>query len=383
MRSLKASGRILGLVIPGLLLLACVPYFRTEIYTFPPPTPFAGPHIHNPYAQLPPIGHKANFHAHTEAWGGITNGHGPEAAIAAKYAERGYTIACVSNYHRLGDPAQAAPLPYIPVYEHGYNVLKSHCLAISPDSVSFFDFPLMQGASQQQYVIEHLRALHAVVALAHPAFGGGRSTTDMKDLVGYHYTEVLSAYANSTSLYDEALSAGRLSWVMGNDDVHDIEHDHAFRFLNVIHARTAHPDSIMAAYGKGWNYAVQRTDGTSDKFLLGCEALAGDSFVVRFSAPFDSIRVIGQGGVLRHHATATDSLRFGFAPDDNYLRVEAGDPELLLLLNPLVRYDGRNLPLAASLTAVPNSPLTWAYRAGVLLFGLLNTLFIRTLFRKR
>jgi hypothetical protein len=63
--------------------------------------------------------------------------------------------------------------------------------------------------------------------------------------------------------------------------------------------------------------------------------------------------------------------------------VEAGDPELLLLLNPLVRYDGRNLPLAASLTAVPNSPLTWAYRAGVLLFGLLNILFIRTLFRKR
>jgi uncharacterized protein YhhL (DUF1145 family) len=32
---------------------------------------------------------------------------------------------------------------------------------------------------------------------------------------------------------------------------------------------------------------------------------------------------------------------------------------------------------------VPNSPLTWAYRAGVLLFGLLNILFIRTLFRKR
>ena len=56
---------------------------------------------------------------------------------------------------------------------------------------------------------------------------------------------------------------------------------------------------------------------------------------------------------------------------------------MLLLLNPLVRYDGRNLPLAASLTAVPNSPLTWAYRAGVLLFGLLNILFIRTLFRKR
>jgi hypothetical protein len=83
------------------------------------------------------------------------------------------------------------------VYEHGYNVLKSHCLAISPDHVSFFDFPLMQGASQQQCVIEHLRALHAVVALAHPAFGGGRSAADMKDLVGYHYTEVLSAYANS------------------------------------------------------------------------------------------------------------------------------------------------------------------------------------------
>jgi hypothetical protein len=41
MRSLKASGRILGLVISGLLLLACVPYARTVIYTFRrrPPLP--------------------------------------------------------------------------------------------------------------------------------------------------------------------------------------------------------------------------------------------------------------------------------------------------------------------------------------------------------
>lgn len=383
MRSLKASGRILGLVIPGLLLLACVPYFRTEIYTFPPPTPFAGPHIHNPYAQLPPIGHKANFHAHTEAWGGLTKGHGAEAAVAVKYAENGYAIACVSNYHQLGDPAKAAPLPYIPVYEHGFNLLQAHVLAIDPEKVSFFDLPLFQAASHQQSVIEELRKLNALVAVAHPALGIARSESDMRKLVGYHFTEVLNRYVNSEAHYDAALSAGRLSWVMSNDDIHDLPRDHPFRFVNRIHARSTHPDSMLSAYRRGWNYAMERGEGVTEVFLVDCKPTAGDSFVVRFNSPLDTILVKGQGGALRLLATNTDSLRFGFVPGDSYLRVEARDPGLLLVLNPLVRYDGRNLPLAASLTAVPNSPLTWAYRAGVLLFGLLNILFIRTLFRKR
>jgi hypothetical protein len=63
--------------------------------------------------------------------------------------------------------------------------------------------------------------------------------------------------------------------------------------------------------------------------------------------------------------------------------VEAYDPGMLLMLNPLVRYDGRHLPLAASMMPVPNGPLTWLFRAAVLLFGLANIHFIRNRLRKR
>ena len=83
---------------------------------------------------------------------------------------------------------------YIPCYEHGYNILKSHCLGIGVDEVSKFDYPLLQASSHQQQVINNIKSKNGFVTMAHPDFGGGRDFDNMKDLVNYEFTEVLNHY---------------------------------------------------------------------------------------------------------------------------------------------------------------------------------------------
>ena len=44
---------------------------------------------------------RANFHAHTKSWMGVTFGENSEEEMATAYAERGYDIVGISNYHRI------------------------------------------------------------------------------------------------------------------------------------------------------------------------------------------------------------------------------------------------------------------------------------------
>ncbi|MBL4861695.1 MAG: hypothetical protein JKY09_01590, partial [Crocinitomicaceae bacterium] len=214
---MKSRGRwILKVIVKGILSLLVLFvfglslfYINTTIYNFPDPTPFSGESIFNPYENLPDSSYRANFHAHSVAWNSVTNGQNSEKDVFEAYTKRGYAIAGISNYHKISVYGKSLTDLYVPVYEHGYNVLKSHCLSINGDKVSYFDYPLFQLTSHKQKVIHNIKANGAMVAMAHPKFGGGRTFSDMRYLTGYAFTEVLNHYRVSDEYWDEALSAGR------------------------------------------------------------------------------------------------------------------------------------------------------------------------------
>src|SRR5688572_7838581 len=139
-------------VLVGLALAVVLPYARGPVYRFPAPVPFAGATLLNPYAAPGATWQRANLHAHGRAWSGLTNGRRQsDEEIVRAYRSFGYSVAGVSDYHHIAAFDGVATLP---IYEHGYNIGKRHQLAIGAREVSWFDFPLGQTRSHQQFVID-------------------------------------------------------------------------------------------------------------------------------------------------------------------------------------------------------------------------------------
>lgn len=374
-----------GLVLLVLLVLfvATAFYLRSEIYSFPPSKAFEGKAVYNPYRIQPALRFKANFHAHSRSWWGWTNGHQSDSEMVTAYLGAGYQLPGLSNYHRVSSWAQKhAPL-YLPVYESGYNPLKAHWLVMGLNQPSFFDFPLYQGRFQQQYVIHHLRNKGAVLSMAHPDFGGGRRLDHMESLVGYHFMEVFNHYRHSEKYYDRALSSGRLSWLMANDDTHDLHREATFKRWNVWFGDSLSIQNVLEHALLGRHYVVYAEDSSFPKSLVGTEDFHGpaDSVnpsdsgayraVFRFSHPFAKILAVGQGGKVLDSVLNSDSMVVSLPAHEPYLRVEARDADAAILLNPLVRYDGVRLPLTANQKAEIRTWATWFFRLGVVVILIL------------
>ncbi len=368
-RLLKIVFKIFGVIILFVLFVASLFYINTTIYNFPTPEPFSGKTIFNPYQNLPQKVYRANFHAHSVAWEGVTNGHNTEKDLFDAYTKRGYDIAGISNYHKISSYAKPYTDLYVPVYEHGYNIFKSHCLAINSEKVSYFDYPLFQLKSHKQQIINNIKDNGAYVSMAHPKFAGGRTFEDMRYLVGYDFTEVLNHYRKSEEYWDEALSAGRLTWIMGNDDTHDIIKEATFRIWNMIYSSVRHPDSIMKSMQIGKNYAISTNETQiCDNYLKSCN-LDGSNICLELTNPADSILFIGQKGIVKHRAFNTHLAEYKFQPEDTYIRIVAYNKNSQLYLNPILRIK-ENVPLNTLVKAHKNSFLTWFFRFGIIILSI-------------
>lgn len=73
----------------------------------------------------------------------------------------------------------------------------------------------------------------------------------MKNLVNYEFTEVLNHYRTSDEYWDKALSAGRLTWILANDDTHDLRDDFTYRIWNIIYSDQRNRDTIVQNLKKG------------------------------------------------------------------------------------------------------------------------------------
>ena len=351
-----------ALAIP--LAVAALEYLYTPVYDFPEPAPFAGAHWYNPYATIAPAAHwlKANFHAHTRAWGGVTNGHQTAAEITNTYRALGYDVIGISNYHRI-DETFAAESSYMPSYEYGYSLQKTHRLAIGAHAVNWLDFPFGQTAHHKQLIIDRLRPTTDLIAINHPRMRSGHTAADLRLLANYDFVEALNPFGDSIEEWDAALSSGHAVWILADDDNHDVANRSILGIRwTMIAAASSRRDSVTVALRAGRHYGVRGHLGALDNGLRSL-TVRGDTISVACDTTPTRIAFIGQGGVTLAAASGVATAGYVATARDTYVRVEITTPNTTIYLNPVVRWDGAALPHPRP---VLNATATWAVRTALL-----------------
>jgi hypothetical protein len=358
-----------------IVLISLLPYLSCPVYRFPDPEPFHGEHWYNPYEEPGPEWLKANFHAHIHTWAGLTNGKGTPEELHEVYDRMGYDIIGISNYQDINSNLGYMD-NYIPVYEHGYNLKKSHQLVLGAREVVWSDYIYLQTLHMKQHMLRKLQPGSELVVLAHPVLRKGYRPEEVHRLSGYDLMEVYNRNKYSGRLWDQALSAGFPIWALGNDDVHDISSAREVgKAWSMINAKTRESSSVYEALRKGRSYTVKGTLGQSALTLKSLQ-MQGDTLTIAVNVPA-SIWFIGQNGLVKksvdHAVTASLVLDEG----DTYIRAEVKDSLTTIILNPVIRFNGINLPVKA---AEINRPLTIIYRLLILVF-ITELVFIRIYLR--
>jgi hypothetical protein len=347
-------------LVAALALLA-LPYVWAPQYRFPEPTPFSGTRWLNPYAGAGPAWQRANLHAHGRAWNGFTNGVQSDDEIAARYRELGYDVPGVSDYQRI---AALHGVATIPLYEHGFNIGKHHQLAIGAHAVAWFDFPLWQSVSQQQFVIDQVKRTADLVALAHPNSRWAYTVDDLQQLTGFNLIEVVNGPFTAEEDWDAVLSAGRPVWGLANDDTHDLGDVRRLAAgWNMIAAEAPTSAAVVAALKAGRSYAVLRTgaiEAADITRLSRLDVQDGTLTVVCTGAP-STISFVGQNGAVRKTVKDTLVADYRLTAMDTYVRTVVESPQTILYLNPVLRYDGTSVRAP---NAVVDRAATWGKRGG-------------------
>jgi hypothetical protein len=356
--------RALGYAALAVVALALLPYAWSPIYRFPAPVPFSGSRFWNPYATTSGSWQRANLHAHGRAWGGLTSGAQTNAEVTARYRDLGYSVAGVSNYQSI---AAFQGVDTLPLYEHGFNVGKTHQLAIGAHAVDWLDFLFWQTVSNQQYVIDRVHDRADLVSLNHPSSRDAYGPDAMRSLTGYNLIEVVNGPFTAEDVWDAALSAGRPVWALANDDTHDLtDSRRTGAGWNMIDAPTPSTHDIVSALRAGRFYAVLRTGAleSSNVTTLAGVSLDGPTLRVELRGAPATIMFIGQDGRVRETWKDCAYADYTFADDDTYIRTVVKAPQTTLYLNPVVRWDGAGLPAPK---ATVDQAWTWTQRGGILL----------------
>jgi hypothetical protein len=356
---------LLKRILLVLAVLIALPYARTQVYRFPEPTVFSGAHFLNPYEKASGRWLRANFHAHGEAWNGITYGEQTNDEVIAAYRRRGYDIATISNYQRI---AAHEGVDTLPAYEHGYSLGKRHQLAIGAHAVEWLDYPLFQSLSHKQQIINLVKQKADLVALAHPNSRDAYTSRDLQQLTGYQLIEVVNGPFPVEETWDAALSAGRLVWGLANDDSHDINDPRRMASAwTMVNARTSGVAEIVSALADGRHYAVRRPDvddPAAEDTDLESVAFADGRLTIHCGGAPATFMFVGQGGAVRKTIYNNLTAEYTFTPQDTYVRGVVYAPRRVIYLNPIVRYDGAHVPAPA---ATVDWPGTWLLRTAIVL----------------
>ncbi len=347
--------RTVGKVLAAVIVVAVTfPYAAAPLYDIAPPRPFRSvqatdqtrnshkisvdsPTWYNPYATAEGKWSKVNVHLHSRAWFGATDGRKNSlTAIDSAYRLLGYEALALSNYQRID--SLGSGWKHLSCYEHGYNIQKTHQLALGARSVVWLDCVLPQTVFVKQWILDVLRPTTEVLIAAHPAFGRpSYSEHDMMLLSGYDCIEVFNHYRTSLAHWDSALSNGILVWGVGNDDCHDVGSDGETGVCLTLVALPQNwtPRDLYHAYRNGHTIAV-RTQHAELPIGVPQQSIIGDSLVLHLAAPADSIRFISGGGVIaRFGRSARAALRLPRNAD--YVRAEVYAANATYALNPAVQ----------------------------------------------
>jgi hypothetical protein len=320
---IKTSGIILLALSTWLLWLMVSQFLLCARFQFNDPVPFEGPVIYNPYDSANASDWvKCNFHAHSRAWEGVTNGHGTAHDVHDAYKSLNYGFHCVSNYHHI-DTTHASEPGYIPAYEHGYNIRKTHQLVLGSHNVQWLDYLFYQTVHNKQHVLENLAEENSVIILNHPALKNGYTTEDLSLLGGYDCMEVLNPSVVSTPQWDAALSAGKKVFIVGDDDIHDVVAKKRLgemcTFVNV--GKNSGTEVLKALKaGRSYGVVIGKNQGSDSIPHLRQLAVRGDSIMIEMTQPAAGVTITGQNGKVLASFENTAEVRYKLLPDDHYAR---------------------------------------------------------------
>lgn len=360
--------------------MSLVQYTRMPLYNFPAPEKFHGDSWYNPYQHADGTWYKSNFHAHSVSWLGMTDGRNHAAEVHNHYKQLGYDIIGISDYQHI-DKLRTKDDNFIPVYEHGFNVSKCHHVVIGAKRVEWQDYVFFQSRHHKQHILDELSKNSEFVAIAHPLFCNGYDSTDMAALTHYNAIEVLNHYRKSVSLWDDALSAGRPVWIIGDDDTHKISDPGQTGVCwTMVMAASPRQDDVIAALKQGRMFGVEGKHAIVDNTVLSV-SVQHNQLRIECDKPADQIRFIGQFGALLKTVDHDSIAVYSLQDSDTYIRTEIQNAQTTFYLNPILRcQNGEPQIVAASV----NQMATWIMRGGAILIVIMVSYLVQliSLYRK-
>ena len=365
------------------IILAVVATSVSVVYDFAEPKPFSGEDIFNPYTNFDKnIGwSRANFHTHTRVEGLLNEcEYSPEQTIEA-YAPYGYQVITLSNHNKI----TPHPTADTRVYEHGYNLAKFHKLVFGAEKVWGFDNLLPIFPFQKQMQLDRLAAQSDIVVLNHPLRTHTMTDGQLSKIDGYDIIELDSGKCTENEYWDAALSAGRYSFGVANDDLHHPERSHAIAVRsNMLCTPSSEYSDICRTLLSGCFYAMRTPDYGGGKWDVKAEKNRSIPYVnnigvtdcgeifVTLSNVADSIKVTGQNHTTLAVIENADSLGYAMLPADSYGRFTAyfSDGEVIYT-NPFARYDAEVSASPFNTAHSVNIALTIFYNAVVVAFAAL------------
>jgi hypothetical protein len=353
-------------------------YVSAPIYKFKKPQPFHGDKFYNPYADINADNwQRGNFQVQSYVWLGLTNGRkNTSEAISNLYHRMGYNVIVTSDYMSINKYNEGSP-DYIPTYEHGYGLHKTHQVCIGSKRVIWYDIPFFPTLSHKQEIINRLRPDNEIIAIAHPDLLDGHTVRDMKFLSGYDLIEVLNNARFSIQHWDSALSNGHAVYILGNDDAHDITNaKEVGRACTYINAPTNHKDDILKSLKNGKAYGADITvmnNETIDKKIANASKIPRlesllikhDSLIVIVSDTAAEIGFYGQNGILHDLIRNQKEATYVLKTSDTYIRTEIRfSDKTTFYLNPVFRYSGE-APVKQNLAEI-DTRSTFVFRIIVL-----------------
>lgn len=383
------------LLILGLVILLSLPYFKTEIYRFSEVKKFDGDKWFNPYANMDSTAwHKANFQIQSYAWKGLTDGEqNTNVAIDSIYSYLGYDIIATSDYMKINEFGKSKP-SYLRVYEHGYNILKRHQIAIGAKKVNWMDFMFFQNIHHKQKIINTIRPYNELIFLAHPDLSGSLDVEDFNKLTGYDGIEAHSIFGDAVDCWDMALSTGHYVSIQCNDDSHNVFNPNLTgNYCTIINTEEFNANGILTAMKNGNAFGVRLFRERDETFelkrnrhqklakLLNVE-IVNDSLIVELDKAAKEIRFVGQGGEIKKEIYDQSLVSYKLQNEDTYIRTEFEFADsTLYFLNPVARtIEAKPLPIEVSSV---NWIKTWLFRLFILVLeGFLIFVFLYLLKKK-
>ena len=335
------------------------------VYVFDEPVPFHGDYLLNPYQDIDSTYWKCcNFHGHTRQYGGVTNGrNNGNAVYDSMYRLFGYDHVGISDYNKVNGYENGKDPGFIPGYEHGYNVWKTHQVCLGTKKVRRIDYFFYQTLSHKQHMLNKLAEQNRVVAVAHPSFvDGSYNVRDMKYLSNYKILEVLNGFVNSPEHWDMALSNGHLVYLIADDDTHDVlkVNDIALR-ITYLNAKDNDAnqlyDALLSGKAVGIDFDLDRQEKMDHKVerfkrdipYLNSAKLNVNDFAVSVTKPIRKAEFIGQNGIVlkEEHHTKEDTVfnvSYQIQPSDQYVRtVLTFFDGTTMWLNPITRHESPDI----------------------------------------